>query len=528
MSRHTLTDNGFWILLWASFLVTSLYSRPPVPVDETRYLSVAWEMWHNNQFLIPHINGQFYSHKPPLLFWLIQFGWWIFGVNEWSARLTSPLFCFGSILLTLRLGRMLWPQKEEITATVPYFLLGMCVWSFYGTLTMFDMLIAFLALLAYSGIIYAAHGKRLLGWLIFSLSTGLGILAKGPVILLFTVPPVVFAPWWEKDIHVSWKRWYGSFILALAGSFALALVWAIPASLTGGTEYAYAIFFRQTAGRVINSFAHKRPFYWYGMLLPLILFPWSFWPPAWRAFGRINIDPGSRFCLSIIIPPVILLSLISGKQIHYILPILPMLSLLFAKAMADNRNCSRSPKWTVPIILFLFGVVLLAMPHIPFHGGDSEMLSAIPLWLGLIPISIGIFIFFTLPSNPLKQIKTISAATVLLMIFLQLALRPSLLSLYDLSPVANTVRDKQDQGYSVAIMPPRLKDQFQFAGHLTKPLITLNNVQEMASWTRQNPQQYYLIFVRNEKPSLLLGDGIIDRFNNGYLVLRSARNFEKT
>ena len=43
-----------------------------MPVDETRYLAVAWDMWREGNFLVPHLNGEPYSHKPPLLFWLIH------------------------------------------------------------------------------------------------------------------------------------------------------------------------------------------------------------------------------------------------------------------------------------------------------------------------------------------------------------------------------------------------------------------------------------------------------------------------
>ena len=59
---------------WLLFAVASIWLRPLWPVDETRYASVAWEMWLRGDFLVPYINGEPYSHKPPLLFWLIHAG----------------------------------------------------------------------------------------------------------------------------------------------------------------------------------------------------------------------------------------------------------------------------------------------------------------------------------------------------------------------------------------------------------------------------------------------------------------------
>ena len=72
MRRHALLVPA---LLWLAVVVAALFSRTLWPVDETRYASVAWEMWLRGDLLVPHLNGETYSHKPPLLFWLIQLGW---------------------------------------------------------------------------------------------------------------------------------------------------------------------------------------------------------------------------------------------------------------------------------------------------------------------------------------------------------------------------------------------------------------------------------------------------------------------
>ena len=78
LNNYSLILTGMWLLL----VGVTLKLRPLLPVDETRYLSVAWDMWQNDNFLVPHLNGAPYSHKPPLLFWLMHLGWSIFGVND--------------------------------------------------------------------------------------------------------------------------------------------------------------------------------------------------------------------------------------------------------------------------------------------------------------------------------------------------------------------------------------------------------------------------------------------------------------
>ena len=168
------------VALWALAVAGSLAARPAWPIDETRYLSVGWEMWQSGDFLVPHLNGVPYSDKPPLLFWLMQAGWSVFGVNEWWPRLVPSLFALGSLFLTARLARQLWPDRQDVAAAAPFALLGCFFWSFFSTVLLFDMLLAFFALLAISGVVRASREGGPAGWLLVSLGIGLGILAKGP------------------------------------------------------------------------------------------------------------------------------------------------------------------------------------------------------------------------------------------------------------------------------------------------------------------------------------------------------------
>jgi len=86
----TISGATLAMLLATAIIVARVAALPLMPIDETRYLSVAWEMWQHHTFLVPTLNGEAYSHKPPLLFWLIQLGWWLFGTSDWVARLVIP------------------------------------------------------------------------------------------------------------------------------------------------------------------------------------------------------------------------------------------------------------------------------------------------------------------------------------------------------------------------------------------------------------------------------------------------------
>jgi hypothetical protein len=503
MSKNSVITHG-WIALWLALLIISLFCRPLLPVDETRYLSVAWEMWQSHQFLVPHINGLPYSHKPPLLFWLIQAGWGLLGVNAWSARLTAPMFSLFSIFFAIHLARMLWPNRLQLHQNVPYLVLGTCFWSIYSTLTLFDMLLACFSLMAWIGMLIVQKNKRRLGWGLYAAAAGLGILAKGPIMLVYIVPPALLEPWWAcRAQSVSWRRWYGGFFLAITAGAALALAWAIPAAKAGGEQYAQAIFLGQAAGRMVNSFAHQRPFYWYLLLTPLLFFPWSFSRPIWSGLRRLHLSPATRFCLSILVPGFLALSAISGKQIHYLLPLLPPAVLLIARAsceeseeIAGKAGSSR----VLPLILALLALSLWVAPIVPLRGGDSGMLAYVPPWLGLGPLFIALVLFFDKAEQKNSIVRT-ATALMLVLIYLHLALAQSLHKLYDATAISDSVQQAQAAGKEVAVFPARLSDQFQFAGRLTVPLVPQQTLEDVILWSGQHQEQNVLLFLNSKEYS---------------------------
>ena len=177
--------------------------RPIIPVDETRYLGVAWEMWNRGDFLVPFQNGAPYSQKPPLLFWLIQAGWAVFGVNAWWPRLMPALFAAGCLLLIPRLARLLWPERSEVAAIAPLILASFCLWTVFATAIMFDMMLAFFVLLGYIGLAQAWRTGKSGGFALFAIGLAGGLFSKGPVALLHLLPVALLAPLWATAVRQS-------------------------------------------------------------------------------------------------------------------------------------------------------------------------------------------------------------------------------------------------------------------------------------------------------------------------------------
>ena len=149
------------LLLWAIMFAVSGLSLPPLPIDETRYLTVAWEMHLSQHWLLPTLNGEAYSHKPPLLFWLINLVWSVAGVHLWAARLVPGLVTAGVLLLTRRLSKILLPQEKLAAQLAPLLLLTCPAFLIYGGIIMFDLLLGCCALLALECVWRASQTKKI-------------------------------------------------------------------------------------------------------------------------------------------------------------------------------------------------------------------------------------------------------------------------------------------------------------------------------------------------------------------------------
>ena len=471
--------------------VVGSISRPLIPIDETRYFGVAWEMWLRDDFLVPFKNGQPYSHKPPLLMWLFQAGWAVFGVNEWWPRLVSPLAGAGSLFLTMDLGRRLWPERAGIAGPAMLILVSGLLWSVFSTAAMFDIVLAFFVLAGMLGTLQMADGNARQGLLLLGLALGLGVLAKGPVIWLHVLPAALLAPWWNPELLRA--GWYGRLFTAFLIGSAIALAWAIPAGCAGGEVFRRAIFWGQTADRIVESFAHRRPFWWYLPLLPVMLFPWFVWPGLWRALGRFvgrNLDRGGRFCLAWMLPVLAAFSCISGKQMHYLIPVFPAFSLLAARALADEQVLKGI--WLPALIALVMGGGLLAVGWSGWPGRPDATPGILPALL-LVLVALTTFLVGRGLSRPVATLAVMGVAVTALG---QLAIMPALAPAYDVRTLAKAIGEAQGQGRQV-VHAGTYHDQYHFAGRLRQPLVEIESTESVKNWLAGHPDDYAVVYAKS-------------------------------
>lgn len=490
--NNTTRYSIFWFFAWLTIIAVSMWVRPLMPIDETRYAAVAWNMWLTHDFLVPHFLGHPYAQKPPLLFWLIDLGWYVFGVNDVWARLVPALFALGNIFLTFALARQLWPEQPTINKLAPGLLIANLFWLFCTPLLNFDMMTTFFILTMINALVSASRGGKF-AWVLFAVSLGLGILSKGPVVLIYVLIPALTVPWWTQNRPSRWWPWYGKLTLALLVGIAIALSWAIPAAIAGGSEYANKIFLRQSAGRLVDSFAHSKPIWWYLPMLPIILLPWLVWPNTWRACSKSNkSDRSLRFIHLSLWPTFIIFCLISQKALRYLLPLLPIASVFLAYGLSRLEKSWTWQRWPVAIFLALVGICVALIPvtaHM-WQNPPPWLKELSPIW-GYLLILLGIIWLTSFSEYVERQTNALVIVSVILnLIFLIGVARVAAPIAYDVRPLAKELHQMQTDDLPIVYVG-KYYGQYQFYGRLTKPLTHISS-NHRERWAKAHPNGWLL------------------------------------
>jgi 4-amino-4-deoxy-L-arabinose transferase-like glycosyltransferase len=501
---HAFVANGY--VWWLLLLLPVALLLPALPIDETRYLAVAWEMRQRMDFLVPHLNGALYSQKPPLLFWLINVGWLVAGLHVWAVRLGVLLASFVSLALFERLVFRLEPDRALARRAV-ILLFGIVYFALFASAIMFDVLLATCVLLALHGALDmdAQRGRR--GALLLALGIGLGVLTKGPVVLLDAGFVFLLGPWWSQTARENKARWYALTGLGVLGGALIALAWAVPAAISGGKEYADAIFVHQTVDRLAKSFAHQRPLWWYFMVLPLMLLPWTLAVRApWRAWATaFNVSKAGRFAAAWMVPAFIAFCFVSGKQAHYLLPLLPAVALYLAKVLGASGARLRGRLFGVALILA--SACVAALPYLARHAADIAFLAQMqasgkltaqflnviagiwPLW-GVLGMFLGLAVLCVPRAHTSLRVLALSSAAAVLLGMLMLAqsVGPSI----DVRAAAARIKADLASGRPIAHLAWH-HGLYEFAGRLTQPLpwVTYGQLRE---WCVAHPEGEVVAF----------------------------------
>ncbi len=389
-----------WAMLWLLLVIAALFVRSPTSIDELKLLAVSWEMWQQDVFLLPVLNGFDNPDQPPLMPWLIMLGWKIFGVNDWWPRVLSALFSLMSLFVIGRIAAYLWMDQLKMPRYTAYILLGSWLWVFYLTVSLADNMLTFFTLLGLYGILRAWRYTTRAGWFIFGFATGCAVLSNGLVSLLYTMPVALLGPIWAGREHaLRWVHWYIDIATGLIVGIGLVGLWGLVIIIE--MEQGMAIALDHLTGALpteISLFPKNQPMHWYLVLLPVAILPWIAWPLIYSRLWHVKDKPialGLIFCLVWVIPALLVLSMLGPRQPQFLLPLLPAFALmishlLFNEELVDHGEKRFSMSLIWPTILL--GIVLAAAPMLENEPWVPQILKTLSPLVGASIVAFGLLI----------------------------------------------------------------------------------------------------------------------------------------
>ena len=319
-------------LLAALLFLPGLGRRDLWNPDEARYAQVAREMTEARSWSLPRLNGEVYTQKPPLFFWLIAAAGALGGgIGETTARVPSALAAIGATLLVFLLGHRLFGRRAAWLAAAAFASCFKVLWQ--GRFGQIDMVLTALVAFAMWWFV-RGHTERRPGfyWLFFA-SAGLATLAKGPAGLLPPLLAVVAYLLLAGERAELRRLRIGRGLLLWA---AVVLAWLVPAALAGGREYLDQIVLKQNVTRYADPWHHFRPWYYFLTVVPGDFFPWSLLlPAAFATRGQLggNSRRGVLFAACWAVVTIVFFSLSPAKRSVYVLTMYPAMALLVGVAL---------------------------------------------------------------------------------------------------------------------------------------------------------------------------------------------------
>ena len=348
-------------------------------LNEGRRALAIKEMFQGGDWLLPHLNGELYLSKPPLLYWIaVSFACISGGVNEWIVRLPSALAAVAILCMMYKYAAKnfgAWPALFTVQL-----LLINASFAMLARRAEIEMLLTCLCVGSLlSALIYIQEqgGRR---WIYLSyFLLALAVLTKGPVALLFVTLPLIASAVWlrdtrVKDVLTSIPGW--AILLLVGMSWYAVVTWQL------GPDIWAQIARKDMLGKMQAEEVAKPLLSYLGwiavdflLLVVLLLVK----PKAW--FISIKDRKECIVLVMAILLPLLVFSLFSNKHTKYLLPVYPFIALVLATRMAGlYKECGAKPR----LMILVAGIMLPLLYAIYYAFVEQKYfdyrVSAFPLF----------------------------------------------------------------------------------------------------------------------------------------------------
>lgn len=391
---------ALWLLLLAVLLFfPGLGTRDLWAPVEPRYAEIARVMFTKGEWIVPMINGDLYTDKPILYFWLVLIASNIVGsVNEWTVRLPAGLGALGLVLTTYVIGKEFFNARIGFIAGAVLASSARVIWE--ARWAHVDMLFVFFLTLA---MYFAARailnkGSRsemLAAYALMALAVltkGLiGVVLPGLIFLSFVI---IKRDWWLL-LQARLPSGILVFLLVAAPWF----VWVN--SATDGKWFEDFIYVHHIQ-RYTAGVGHRQPFYYYFTTLPLDFLPWTaFAMPALYTYKlERNSVNNPVFLLFFLWFAIVFLffSLSDTKRDLYLLPLFPPLALFVGVYIDDlvtgKVSLGKLARSILLLFFMAFSVACFALPAAAWIVRQDTFWVSLPVALATSCASVAV-VYFT-------------------------------------------------------------------------------------------------------------------------------------
>jgi len=374
LARTRLTALALLLLVWICLFLPYL-GTPELQGNEPKRVLPALQMLRTGDWLTPQLGGIKYLNKPPLIYWSVAGVFAVTGkTSERAARLPSVL------MVLLFVSLLVWQPSRwlPLTARLCAALMFLTIVSFVEKGRQIEIEAAFVSVTGIALVwwlnAWTANKRGWSLWLGPCLMVALGLLLKGPLILLFFYVPVVCvavaARQWRS--LVAWQHGVAVVLMLLP-----LIAWVL-AALAGNPDMNLARVWESEMGSRYAVRSLDVAGWIGGISKSLVDFmPWTFLLPiVWLPTAlRRMAEPQRRLTKALRVAVVLCFVVISsmpGVRSRYYMPLFPLLCVLIATTLEqwDSQEVIRV-QWRRLVLIvcaLVAGITLAAFLLVPTGG----------------------------------------------------------------------------------------------------------------------------------------------------------------
>jgi 4-amino-4-deoxy-L-arabinose transferase-like glycosyltransferase len=353
------------VLLSLVCFLPGFVSLQPMDRDEPRYAQASKQMLETGDFVDIRFQDEARHKKPVGIYWMqsasVAIGQAL-GVPEARTtvalyRIPSLLGALATVLLTYWAALAFFGRRGAFLTAA---LMATCVILMVeARLAKTDAMLAACSVAVMGGLAraYLSRGAGVLprrALLIFWTGFALGVLIKGPLILMFAGLAAAVLSYKERSARwlLTLRPWLG-----IAFTLAVVLPWFVAIAIKSGGAFFAASVGQDMLGKVGTA----QKYHWAPPGFYLVSFFATFWPGAILAaiavpFAWIHRrEEPVAFALAWIVPSWIVFEIVPTKLPHYTLPLLPAVAIVTVMAISrhfvgPHRPAAKPASVLIPFI----------------------------------------------------------------------------------------------------------------------------------------------------------------------------------